>query len=135
MGHGNTATGAFSQFRNTVGDGNAAYGDSALFNNDCGNSNTAIGVAALYQNNCGSGNSALGANAGIGVFGDNNIDIGSPGQGFDSNTIRIGDPFTVQFKTYIARHYRDSRCRRCSSGGQQRSTWHGGFGGAVQKGH
>jgi trimeric autotransporter adhesin len=92
VGHGNTANGAFSLFRNTVGDDNIAYGDSALFNNDCGNSNTAIGVVALYNNICGSGNIALGASAGSQVTGDNNIDIGNPGQFLDSNAIRIGDP-------------------------------------------
>jgi hypothetical protein len=102
MGHGNTASGAFSLFRNTVGDDNIAYGDSALFGNDCGNSNTAIGVVSLYFNMCGSGNIALGASAGYLVNGDNNIDIGNPGNSFESNTIRIGDPSVAQFTTYIA---------------------------------
>lgn len=34
--------------------------------------------------------------------GNNNIDIGNPGDFYASNTIRIGDPFVAQFTTYIA---------------------------------
>src|SRR5207244_9940372 len=101
-GSGNTATGDQALQRNTVGGGNTANGNLALWTNDCGNNNTAIGVFALAFNPCGSGNTALGANSGNQVTGDNNIDIGNPGEFGESNTIRIGDPFVGQFATYIA---------------------------------
>ena len=73
-------------------------------NNGTGNQNTAIGVKMLYGHIQGNHNIAWATEPVYNVGGmnqqsDNNIEIGSMGDIFDNNTIRIGD---VQTKTFIA---------------------------------
>jgi hypothetical protein len=98
----NTANGVQALSYNTIGSSNTPDGNLALWHNDAGNNNTAVGVAALWNNSIGNGNIAVGAYVGSNVTeGNNNIDIGNGGDPYDSNTIRIGDPFVAQFTTYI----------------------------------
>jgi hypothetical protein len=98
-GSNNVAIGLLALGLNSTGSSNTAYGSSAA-NNTTGNDNTAIGTAALQRNTTGSNNVALGSGAGFTIVnGDFNIDIGSPGRGRDSFTIRIGQR---QTNTYIA---------------------------------
>ena len=101
-GSNNTADGYIALPHNTTGNNNTASGDSALFHNITGNNNTATGMSALYGNKSGNNNIALGAGAGANLIrGDDNIAIGNPGDGQDSNTIRIGNP-AKQSVTFIA---------------------------------
>jgi len=98
-GHANTAIGVKALFLNTAGSGNTATGDGALFFNTTGNINTAMGTNAL-QTATGNGNTALGAGAGQDLTsGNNNIDIGHPGEFGDSSTTRIG---FFQTRTFIS---------------------------------
>jgi hypothetical protein len=97
----NTATGASALASNTTGHQNTANGINALAYNTTGDRNTAIGSLALFFNN-GNSNIALGRRAGSNLTtGDNNIDIGNPGNAGESNTIRIGKVGT-QTTTFIA---------------------------------
>jgi hypothetical protein len=117
-GSGNTADGINALYSNTEGMNNTAEGNSALYSNTTGNGNVATGLNALFNNSTGYGNTAVGRNAlannttgfyntslGVGagrtiVAGSYDIDIGAPGIGDESNTIRIGDNST-QNTTYI----------------------------------
>jgi hypothetical protein len=97
----NTATGASALASNTTGHQNTANGINALAYNTTGDRNTAIGSLALFFNN-GNSNIALGRRAGSNLTsGDNNIDIGNPGNAGESNTIRIGR-VQDQTATFIA---------------------------------
>ena len=101
-GADNTASGAGALFHNTIGTSNTADGFQALNFNSSGTGNTAIGYQALLHNETGTANIALGAFAGMNrTIGDANIDIGNPGVGGESNTIRIGSS-PLQLATYIA---------------------------------
>jgi hypothetical protein len=92
-GSDNTADGFMALFLNTQGAGNTGIGSAALFSN-ASDDNTAVGSLALSSNVFGSRNIALGAgagsNVGTGAPGDDNIEIGNIGGGFDTGTIRIG---------------------------------------------
>src|SRR5262245_42545649 len=111
----NTAVGADALGLNSTGNNNSAIGAGALSNIRAGNLNVALGFQGL-QNADGSNNTAIGAkalkkslgskNIGIGyqagvtlMNGNNNIYIGQPGFGDESQTIRIG---TAQVRTFIA---------------------------------
>lgn len=115
-GSNNTALGAFSMLSTTMGVGNVAVGRSALLRNETGDENTAVGTLALLSSSAanrntaigyralfateGSGNIAVGEGAGsLHNNGFNNVYIDHPGEGSESNTIRIGDG---QVETYIA---------------------------------
>jgi hypothetical protein len=116
IGNANTAFGGGALASNTIGVSNTASGLSALGLNQSGNLNSALGLEALGNNNAGNDNTAIGAkalkksqgtkNIGIGyqagvtlTNGNNNIYIGNPGAGDESQTIRIG---TAQAQTFIA---------------------------------
>ena len=115
-GANNTASGADALNSNGTGTNNTATGAQALVFNDTGNLNTASGFQALFSNIDGLSNTAVGAkalkkslgtkNIGIGyqagvslINGNNNIYIGSAGNGDESQTIRVG---TAQTSTFIA---------------------------------
>ena len=103
-GSNNTANGLRALYGNSTGSENTAVGASALIYNGSGNQNTAVGVKTFYNLFQGNHNIALGYRAGYNVGrmyqqNDNNIEIGSMGDVFDNNTIRIGD---VQTRTFIA---------------------------------
>jgi len=106
-GHDNTAVGLKALLSNTSGTANTALGFQALVSNTFGGGNTAIGYFALW-NNTGDENIALGDGAGSDLTdGNNNIDIGNPGQHGESDTIRIGvanagPSQEAQTATYIA---------------------------------
>src|SRR4026207_981165 len=103
----NTAVGTAALLLNTAGIENSALGTAALVNNDNGASNTAVGAFALQnnvnggantavghsalQNSTGEFNTAIGAGAGTdpGIV-SNNVYIGDPGFGGDTNVISIG---------------------------------------------
>ena len=91
----NTAVGTAALLLNTAGTGNSALGTAALVNNDNGMNNTAVGSFALQTNTNGSNNTALGATALQNSTGDYNTAIGA-GAGTDpaivSNNVYIGDP-------------------------------------------
>jgi hypothetical protein len=93
LGTDNTAVGSQTLFANT-GSNNTGIGSGPLFSNGTGNDNTAVGFEALISNTTGSRNIALGSGAGsalgTGGPGDDNIEIGNDGGGFDAGTIRIG---------------------------------------------
>ena len=100
-GNRNTANGVGALQTNTGGSENTAMGGHALFSNTSGNFNTAVGFNALFSAT-GFKNVAIGHQAGIKVTtGSNNIDIGAPGDGGDSQTIRIGSQ-GLQNSTFIA---------------------------------
>ena len=122
VGEANTATGVEALFSNTEGLDNTADGYQALFSNDEGSNNTATGIFALFSNTGGNANTAVGAdalgsndtgsrnialgseagsNVGTGAPGDDNIEIGNVGGGFDTGTIRIGTQGT-QGAAFIA---------------------------------
>jgi hypothetical protein len=89
----NTADGNSALYSNTTGNGNVANGLSALFSNSTGYGNTAMGRNALINNTTGFYNTGLGVGAGRTIVaGSYDIDIGTPGVGDESNTIRIGTP-------------------------------------------
>jgi hypothetical protein len=99
-GYYNTANGEQALAANTSGSQNTAIGATALLDNTSGFGNTANGYAALFNNTSGSNNIALGNAAGYDITtGSYNIDIGNPGQGSDTNIIRIGNG---QSQTFIA---------------------------------
>ena len=109
---GNTATGTFALFNNTIGFLNTANGALALFSNTNGIDNTAVGYSALFSNIRSSGNTAFGSNAlfsnisgnsntAFGVYalernttGDVNTAIGAyalqRNEGGDSNNVALG---------------------------------------------
>jgi len=103
----NTAVGTAALLLNTAGIENSALGTAALVNNDNGASNTAVGAFALQnnvnggantavghsalQNSTGEFNTAIGAGAGTDPgIASNNVYIGDPGFGGDTNVISIG---------------------------------------------
>ncbi|MGA9776923.1 MAG: tail fiber domain-containing protein [Limisphaerales bacterium] len=86
---------------NTSGGDNTALGAQSMYYNTNGGDNTAVGFQALAQNTNGSGNVALGYQAGLNVNGNNNIEIGDPGNAADNGTIRIGVQ-GFQGNTFIA---------------------------------
>jgi trimeric autotransporter adhesin len=111
-GSNNTANGVFALggFKDPIsppnGNNNTAIGASALvggrgeFDN-----NTVVGAEALPLDQGGHDNIAIGYRAGANLsFGDNNIEIGNPGDPLngDGNTIRIGE---TQIRTFIAGIY------------------------------
>jgi hypothetical protein len=104
LGTDNTAVGSQTLFANT-GSNNTGIGSGPLFSNGTGNDNTAVGFEALISNTTGSRNIALGSGAGsalgTGGPGDDNIEIGNDGGGFDAGTIRIGDQ-AIQGACFIA---------------------------------
>jgi hypothetical protein len=117
-GNGNTAYGEYALTTNTEGFINTAIGDSALVGNVSGSRNTAVGWDTLVANSTGSNNTALGSgalsfnfsgnnniaigyNAGTGISGSDNIDVGNAGVNMDVGTIRIGTRGT-QRNTFIA---------------------------------
>jgi hypothetical protein len=117
-GYANTATGSGALQANTTGIANTATGNGALLNNTTANSNTAIGAGALLSNTTGQDNTAIGSNAllintgsdnialgfeagGNLTTGSFNIDIGNPGIGRESGTIRLGRRQTHR-ATFIA---------------------------------
>jgi hypothetical protein len=104
-GDDNTAVGVEALRNNTTGGDNMAVGVEALISNTEGFNNTAVGDFALVNNITGSRNSALGFgagdNLGTGGPGDDNIEIGNEGGGFDTGTIRIGTQGT-QGAAFIA---------------------------------
>ena len=65
---------------------------AALLNSTSGGANTGFGALSLLLNRTGNDNVAFGECAGKAITGNNNIDIGNPGDSSDSNTIRIGNP-------------------------------------------
>jgi len=96
-GSTNTASGSIALFSNTTGSGNTAVGDSALFTNSIGVNNTAVGFKALKKS-LGTKNIGIGYQAGVSLMnGNNNIYIGNPGVGDESQTIRIGTAQTAAF--------------------------------------
>ena len=118
-GQENTAIGFQALHSETTSRQNTAIGSHAMYTYDGSfilpgydGHNTAIGSYALY--NIGSQsiwNIALGADAGLnlGSYSVYNIDIGNPGNGGESNTIRIGTPPQPDFawvdgqsRTFIA---------------------------------
>jgi hypothetical protein len=92
---GNTAIGAFALLSNdssgnNTAVSNTAIGDAALMSNVDGASNTGVGFQAL-QNSTGDFNTAIGAGTGTDPgIGSNNVYIGDPGFGGDTNVISIG---------------------------------------------
>jgi hypothetical protein len=104
----NTASGYQALTTNTTGAGNTASGPNALVSNTTGNYNTASGGNALGNNTTGANNTALGYNAGFfATTGNYNLFIGAnvAGTAADTNTIRIGLPYTAgagQNQTFIA---------------------------------
>jgi len=118
IGHSNLAAGAYALTANTTGTENAASGMKALFSNKSGSQNTADGFFALYLGTgsrntaigtralnyltAGEDNVALGYEAGYNVAnGSANIEIGSPGDKDDTQTIRLGVQGT-QKQAFIA---------------------------------
>src|SRR5262249_59485980 len=98
-GDDNTATGALAVQFLATGSLNTAAGFLALSSNSDGDYNTAIGAKALKKS-LGTKNIAIGYQAGVSLTnGNNNVYIGSPGAGDESQTIRIG---TAQAATFIA---------------------------------
>jgi hypothetical protein len=99
-GANNTASGVLALFQNTSGNENTATGANALFDNSTGIRNTAVGRSAL-RHSTGNKNIAIGFQAGGAtlVIGNNNIYLGNPGNGNESQTIRIG---TAQAQTFMA---------------------------------
>lgn len=87
----NTAVGVRALSSNSTGGSNTAVGNNAALGNQTGSSNVALGTDALRSNRFGRTNIAIGDHAGEFVSGDNNIAIGSIGDSFDSNIIRIGN--------------------------------------------
>jgi hypothetical protein len=87
----NTAIGIQAAASNNGGE-NTVIGANAFLNNTDGGANTAVGTFALFFQHTGNDNIALGECAGKAITGNNNIDIGNPGDSSDSNTIRIGNP-------------------------------------------
>ena len=104
----NTAAGLKALYGNVSGSYNAADGYQALYFNTSGNNNTATGYAALLSNATGSFNTAVGKSAGLlPTSGSYNIYLGAEvtGTANDTNTIRIGSPYTGstgQYQTFIA---------------------------------
>jgi hypothetical protein len=92
---------------NDIGEDNTAISVNALLSNPSGNSNTAYGAFALSANT-GTGNIALEIHAG-GQFttGNNNIDIGDPGNAGESNRIRIGGQGAQTSHIYSWYRWRD----------------------------
>jgi hypothetical protein len=86
----NTADGEGALYSNTNGSENVAVGSGALYPNTTGRFNTAIGYNSLGSNITGSNNIALGFEAGLNVFGNSNIHIGTEGAPADNSVIRIG---------------------------------------------
>jgi hypothetical protein len=86
----NTADGEAALYSNTNGSENVAVGSGALYPNTTGRFNTAIGYNSLGSNITGSNNIALGFEAGLNVFGNSNIHIGTEGAPADNSVIRIG---------------------------------------------
>jgi hypothetical protein len=97
----NTAVGFQAGQDDNSGYGNTTLGYKALQQDNSGYENTAIGDGALGAVTSGNYNTAVGYNAGLGITGNNNIDIGSFGQASDNGVIRIGAPGT-QTSTYLA---------------------------------
>ena len=112
-GSANTSVGAGSLTSNTGGGGNVAIGTGAMSFNMTGGNNVAVGLNALFHST-GDSNTAVGTNAlvgttgtkniGIGLSagmnistGSNNIDIGNPAPGNESDTIRIGNTQTAAY--------------------------------------
>lgn len=103
-GRHNTSIGSTSLNLNSSGNQNVAIGSYALHPNTTGNSNTALGFNTLSSrsNRAGTNNTALGAYAGSNIWeGSNNIHIGSTGEYYDENTIRLGSSDTHNY-CYIA---------------------------------
>jgi trimeric autotransporter adhesin len=108
----NTAIGYQAIAANQTGGLNTGIGWAVLANNTSGGANTALGDLALLLNRTGNDNIAFGDCAGKATTGNNNIDIGNPGDSSDSNTIRIGNsvafedspcqPHVRHTATYIA---------------------------------
>jgi hypothetical protein len=95
-GGGNTVVGTSAMSRNTTGGNNVAVGLNALFLST-GDSNTAVGTNAL-AGTTGTKNIALGLSAGsLIASGSNNIHIGHPAPGNESDTIRIGKTQTTAY--------------------------------------
>ncbi|HUP21562.1 MAG TPA: tail fiber domain-containing protein, partial [Thermoanaerobaculia bacterium] len=97
IGFANTASGQRALQSNTEGRENTASGYRALGSNSTGGSNTAIGRGALLSNTTGYTNTAVGRDAGINATtGRDNIFLGSgaTGNSSDTNTIRIGGTAT-----------------------------------------
>jgi Chaperone of endosialidase len=102
---GNTALGFDALEASPSGTWNTAIGHSALFG-AMGNNNTAVGYQAL-ESVAGHDNIALGEGAGFLLYVGTcsyNIDIGNPGEYYDSHVIRIGNG-SYQTNTYIAGIY------------------------------
>jgi hypothetical protein len=110
----NTAAGAGTLQSNTTGSLNTAVGASALQDNTTGSNNVCLGPGTCLMNTAGNGNVFVGPNAGmkstgglnIGLgslagwqilTGTNNIDIGNPAPGDESDVIRIGQSQTAAF--------------------------------------
>ena len=95
----NTAIGQGALYAFLEASENTAVGVSALAGNYRGSQNTGVGFATFAAHRRQENDIALGHEAGIGVGGFHNIEIGTRG-GYDpSNTTRIGD---VQTRTFIA---------------------------------
>jgi len=118
-GQENTAIGFQALYSETTSRQNTAIGSHAMYTYDGSfilpgydGHNTAIGSYALYNISSQSiWNIALGADAGLNLGSHSvyNIDIGNPGNGGESNTIRIGTPpqpdfawVSGQSRTFIA---------------------------------
>ncbi len=89
-GSGNSALGQNALYANTTGSDNTAIGTLSMEDNVSGARNVAVGQEALANNVSGVQNIAIGENAGLFTDGSNNIVIGGPGAGSESNTLRIG---------------------------------------------
>ena len=88
----NTAMGSQAMASDQTGGLNTGIGWAALLNGTSAGANTGFGALALLLNRTGNDNVAFGECAGKAITGNNNIDIGNPGDSSDSNTIRIGNP-------------------------------------------
>jgi hypothetical protein len=88
----NTAMGSQAMASDQTGGLNTGIGWAVLLNSTGGGANTGFGALALLLNRTGNDNVAFGECAGKAITGNNNIDIGNPGDSSDSNTIRIGNP-------------------------------------------
>lgn len=101
IGSDNTAMGFNALWSNTTGSDNTAVGETALFSTAIGSGNVAVGGGALYLAT-GSSNIALGFQAGNQIGGgNNNIDLGNPGQSGDNYVTRIGTG-NAQASAFIA---------------------------------
>ena len=90
LAQGNSALGTAALVNNDNGTNNTAVGSFALQTNTNGSNNTAVGGGAL-QNSTGDYNTAVGAGTGTDPgIGSNNVYIGDPGFGGDTNVISIG---------------------------------------------